>query len=84
MPIKAEFIEQNRTEQNIPNLKKSQSINTFHNERKKVFETMCVLESTRKDKIKSYSFRPVIKFISSRGCHYFFDVICCLYHKEQE
>ena len=33
--------------------KKSQSTNTFHNERKKVFEPMFVLESKRKDKIKS-------------------------------
>ena len=33
--------------------KKSQSNNTFHYERKKVFEPMFVLESKRKDKIKS-------------------------------
>ena len=33
--------------------KKSQSTDTFHNERKKVFEVMFVLESTRKDKVKS-------------------------------
>ena len=33
--------------------KKSQSTNTFHNERKKVFEPMFVLESKRKDIIKS-------------------------------
>ena len=40
----------------IPRLlkfKKSQSIHTFHNERKKVFEPMIVLESRGKDKIKS-------------------------------
>ena len=34
-------------------LKKSQSTHTFHNERKKVFEPMFVLESKGKDKIKS-------------------------------
>ena len=33
--------------------KKSQSTNTFHNERKKVFEPMLVLESKGKIKIKS-------------------------------
>ena len=33
--------------------KKSQSTNTFHYERKKVFEPMFVLESKRKNKIKS-------------------------------
>ena len=33
--------------------KKSQSTNIFHNERKTVFEPMFVLESKRKDKIKS-------------------------------
>ena len=33
--------------------KKSHSTNTFHNERKKVFEPMFVLESKMKDKIKS-------------------------------
>ena len=35
-----------------PKFKKSQSINTFHDERKKVFEPMFVLESTGKDKMK--------------------------------
>ena len=34
-------------------LKKSQSTNTFHYERKKVFKPMFVLESKRKHKIKS-------------------------------
>ena len=34
-------------------LKKSQGTHTFHYERKKVFEPMFVLESKRKDKIKS-------------------------------
>ena len=35
-------------------LKKSQSTNTFHDEqKKKVFELMFVLESIRKDKVKS-------------------------------
>ena len=33
--------------------KKSQSTNTFHYERKNVFEMMFVLKSERKDKIKS-------------------------------
>ena len=33
--------------------KKSQSLHTFHYERKKVFEPMFFLESKRKDKIKS-------------------------------
>ena len=33
--------------------KKSQSTNTFHYERKKVFKLMFVPESKRKDKIKS-------------------------------
>ena len=33
--------------------KKSQSTHTFHNEQKKVFELIFVLESKRKDKIKS-------------------------------
>ena len=33
--------------------KKSQSTHTFHNERKIVFKPMFVLESKRKDKIKS-------------------------------
>ena len=33
--------------------KKSQSSHTFHNERKKVFEPMLVLESKRKDKFRS-------------------------------
>ena len=33
--------------------KKSPSTHTFHNERKKVFEPMIVLESKSKDKIKS-------------------------------
>ena len=33
--------------------KKSQSTNTFHNERKKVFEPMFVLERQWKDKSKS-------------------------------
>ena len=33
--------------------KKSQSAHTFHNERKKFFEPMFVLESKRKDKIKT-------------------------------
>ena len=36
-----------------PKFKMSQSTNTFHYERKKVFEPMYVLESTMKDKIKS-------------------------------
>ena len=34
-------------------LRQSKSINTLHNERKKVFEPMFVLERTRKDKNKS-------------------------------
>ena len=34
---------------------KSQSTNTFHYERKKVFEPMFVLESKSQDKIKSWS-----------------------------
>ena len=34
-------------------IKKSQSTHTFHNERKRVFKPMFVLESKRKDKIKS-------------------------------
>ena len=45
--------------------KKSQSAHTFHYERKKVFEPMFVLESKRKDKIKSSSFRPLATFITS-------------------
>ena len=51
--------------------KNSQSTNTFHNERKKVLEPMFVLESKRKDKIKSCSFRPLATFISSTRRHYF-------------
>ena len=67
-----------------PKLKKSQSINTFQNERKKVFEQMFALEITRKDKINSWSFRLLVKLISSRWRRYFFDVIGSLYPKEQE
>ena len=44
---------------------KSQSTHTFHNEQKKVFEPMFVLESKRKDKIKAGSFRPLVTFITS-------------------
>ena len=52
-------------------LKKSQSTHTFHNERKKVFEPMFVLESKMKDKIKSRSFRPLATFITSTWRHWF-------------
>ena len=48
---------------------KSQSTHTFHNERKKVFEPMFVLENKRKDKIKSGSFRPLVTFITSTRRH---------------
>ena len=51
--------------------KKSQSTDTLHNERKKVFKLMFVLKSKGKDKIKSRSFRPLAKFISSTRRHYF-------------
>ena len=36
-----------------PYFKKSQCTNTFHNERKKVFEPMFVLEGKKEEKIKS-------------------------------
>ena len=55
-----------------PKFKKSQRINTFHTERKKVYKPMIVLENTRKDKIKSISFRPLVKSILSRWRHYCF------------
>ena len=45
--------------------KKSQNTHTFLNERKKVFEPMFVLESKRKEKIKSLSFKPLATFITS-------------------
>ena len=65
--------------------KKSQSTNTFHNERKKVFEPMFVLESKRKDKIKSCSFRPLASFITSVDMtSLLFDVIGRLYPKDHE
>ena len=51
--------------------KKTQSTNTFHYERKKVFEPMFVLESKRKDKIKSWSFRPLATRITSTWRHWF-------------
>ena len=51
--------------------KKSQSTHTFHNERKRVFEPMFVLESKRNDKIKSRSFRPLATFITSTWRHWF-------------
>ena len=55
--------------------KKSQSTNTFHYERKKVFEPMFVLERKRKDKIKSWSFRPLATFITSTWSHWFLTYI---------
>ena len=51
--------------------KKSQSTNTFNNERKTVFEPMFVLERQRKDKSKSWCFRPLATFIASTWRHWF-------------
>ena len=55
--------------------KKSQSTNTFHNERKKVFEPMFVFESKRKDTIKSWSFMPLTTFITSTWRHWFLTLL---------
>ena len=62
---------------------KSHRINTFYDERKKVFQMMLVLESKRKDKIKSCSFRHLTTFICLRDV-ITFDVFGRLYSKEQE
>ena len=55
--------------------KKSQGPYTFHYERKKVFEPMFVFESKRKDKIKSWSFRPLAIFITSIWRHWFLTLL---------
>ena len=55
--------------------KKSQSTHTFHNERKKVFKPMFVLESKMKDKIKSWSFMPLATFITSTWRHLFLTLL---------
>ena len=55
--------------------KKSQSPHSFHYERKKVFELMFVLESKRKGKIKSRSFRPLATFITSTLMSLIFNVL---------
>ena len=49
--------------------KKSQSTHTFYNERKK-FSNRCLFLK-RKDKIKSWSFRPLATFITSTWRHWF-------------
>ena len=67
-----------------PKFKKSQSTNTFHYERKKVFEPMFVLESTSNVKIKSWSVRPLVTFIRLGDDIIVLDVIGCLYPKDQE
>ena len=50
--------------------KKSQSTHTFHTERY-FFEPMFVLESKKKDRIKSWGFRPLVTFITSTWRHWF-------------
>ena len=62
--------------------KKSQSPQTFHYERKKVFELMFVLESKGKGKIKLRSFRPLATFITYTWRHWFLTFVClfvCLF-----
>ena len=58
-----------------PKFKRSQSTHTFHNERKKVFKPMFVLESKRKDKNKSRRFRPLATLITSTLRHWFLTLL---------
>ena len=72
-----------------PKFKKSQSINTFHNQCKKVFEPMFVLKRKEKDKVLNV-LNHIMKFEAYGKAHFvyvttlFFGVISHLYPKEQE
>ena len=65
-------------------LEKSQSTNTSHYERKKVFEPMCVLESKSIDKIKLLSFLASGNVNNVSMTSLIFDVIGRLCPKDQE